>query len=102
MRARGILTVSVFLLAWVGVAVAAEMPPTAAADFFERRVRPVLAEHCYSCHGPAKQKSGLRLDSLAALLKGGDGGPVVRSGDPENSLLIHALRHDGPTKMPPK
>jgi hypothetical protein len=74
----------------------------AEAQFFESRVRPVLAEHCWACHGALKQKSGLRLDSRAALLKGGDGGPVVVAGDSDHSPLIQAIRHDGPIKMPPK
>jgi hypothetical protein len=98
-------TVSVCFLVWANAAAAAQAPPQATAaeaDFFEQRVRPVLTEHCHSCHGPAKQKSGLRLDSRTALLKGGDGGPVVRPGDPENSPLVQAVRYDGPTKMPPK
>ncbi len=70
--------------------------------FFEARIRPLLAEHCWSCHGPKKQKGGLRLDSRPALLEGGDSGPAVKPGDPAASLLIHAVRHEGATKMPPK
>src|SRR3954451_5943611 len=101
MRTAVALIACVFLLAGTGAAGAGEAPPATTAQFFERRVRPVLAEHCHSCHGPTKQKSGLRLDSLPALLKGGAGGPVVRPGDPENSSLVHVLRHDGPTMMPP-
>ena len=72
------------------------------AEFFEKQVRPILVEHCLSCHGSRKQMSGLRLDSRAALLQGGDNGPVVRPGDPEQSPLIHAIRHQGERKMPPK
>src|SRR5690349_8156421 len=45
-------------------------------EFFESRVRPVLIEHCVACHGPEKQKSGLRLDSARGLHAGGSGGPV--------------------------
>jgi hypothetical protein len=71
-------------------------------EFFESKVRPVLAEHCFSCHGPEKQRAGLRLDSKAAALHGGDDGPVLDPGHPEKSLLIKAIRHDGDTKMPPK
>src|SRR5207247_4950185 len=70
--------------------------------FFETRVRPVLAENCFTCHGPQKQKGGLRLDSAEAVRKGGDSGPVVKPGDPDNSLLIQAIRQSGPLKMPPK
>jgi hypothetical protein len=48
--------------------------------FFEKNVRPVLAEHCYSCHGAEKAKSGLRLDSREAVLRGTDAGKVVIAG----------------------
>ena len=72
------------------------------AEFFEARIRPILAEHCYSCHGPKKQQSGLRLDSREGLLKGADSGPVVVPGQPEESPLIEAIRHDRTIKMPPK
>ncbi len=71
-------------------------------DFFEARIRPVLVEKCRKCHGPDEPKFGLRLDSRAALLQGGDAGPVVTPGDPESSPLIEAVRHAGPVRMPPK
>lgn len=71
-------------------------------EFFEKRIRPVLVEHCFECHGPKKQKAGLRLDSRTALLRGSDGGPVVNPGDPDKSPLIQAIRHQGELKMPPK
>jgi hypothetical protein len=71
-------------------------------EFFESRVRPVLAEHCLRCHGPRKQRAGLRLDSRPAALKGGDNGPAVIPGDPANSLLLKAVRQEGDLKMPPK
>jgi hypothetical protein len=67
---------------------------------FEKHVRPVLLDHCIKCHGPKKQNGGLRLDSRAALLKGGGSGPAVVPGKPEDSLLIKAVRHDGELKMP--
>lgn len=71
--------------------------------FFEMRVRPLLAEHCYSCHGPDKQKAGLRLDSLEAIQKGSRHGAVVESGKPDGSLLITAVRRTDPDlQMPPK
>jgi mono/diheme cytochrome c family protein len=69
---------------------------------FEARVRPVLVENCFTCHGEKKQKGGLRLDSLGSLLKGSDSGPVLIAGEPEKSVLIHAIRQDGEVKMPPK
>ncbi len=66
--------------------------------FFETKVRPVLARHCYSCHGPEKQFSGLRVDSREALLQGGHRGAALRPGD-EASLLVRAIRHEG-LRMP--
>ncbi len=82
----------------------ADDPPVSAeqAEFFEKRIRPVLAEHCLSCHGEKKQEGGLRLDSRESLLKGSDGGPVVITGKPAESDLIEAVRQTGDIKMPPK
>ena len=71
-------------------------------EFFEKKIRPVLAEQCYSCHGPDKQKGELRLDSRDAVLKGADVGAVVVSGKPEESSLIKSIRHTGDSKMPGK
>ncbi len=71
------------------------------AEFFERHVRPVLAENCMSCHGGQKQKAGLRLDSKSGMLKGTDTGRVVVPGDPDASALIQAIRYQNDIKMPP-
>ncbi len=72
------------------------------ADFFERRIRPLFHDHCIECHGPEKQKAGLRLDSREAVLKGGESGPTVRLDQPRESLLLQAIRHTNPDlKMPP-
>ena len=67
-------------------------------EFFERKVRPVLVEHCYECHsaGAKKIKGGLMLDSRAGVIKGGDTGAAITPGDPEASLLIQAIRHADP------
>jgi hypothetical protein len=69
---------------------------------FESKIRPVLTGTCLNCHAGKKLKGGLRLDSRAALLKGGDSGPAIVPGDPDRSLLIQALRHThDEIKMPP-
>ena len=70
-------------------------------DFFESKVRPVLAEHCYSCHGAKKQQAGLRLDTADGLKKGTEEGPVVVPGDPEKSRLVAAVKRVGDYPMPP-
>ena len=73
------------------------------AEFFEKRVRPVLIERCESCHGPEKQKGGLRLDSRAAWQKGGETGPAIVPGKPEDSRLVKAINYGDPDlQMPPK
>ena len=82
--------------------------PTDAAgiEFFEKKVRPVLAEHCYECHSAGAKKGlkgGLALDSRAASRKGGDSGPAVVPGAPDESLLIEAVRFtDEALQMPPE
>src|ERR1700687_5950808 len=74
-----------------------------AVQFFEGKVRPVLAENCFKCHGDVKKPKGdLRLDSLGTMLTGGDQGPALVPGQPEKSLLIKAIRYDDKDlKMPP-
>ncbi|MFO0951315.1 MAG: PSD1 and planctomycete cytochrome C domain-containing protein [Isosphaeraceae bacterium] len=77
-------------------------PSAADVEFFEAKVRPILVENCLGCHGPTKQKGGLRLDSRTALLKGADTGEVVVPGDPEASALIQAVGYEGDNPMPPR
>jgi len=72
------------------------------AAFFESKVRPILVESCFKCHGSTKQEAGLRLDSREALLRGTDAGPVVVPGDPEASPLIEAIEYGAAIKMPPR
>ncbi|CAN5508770.1 PSD1 and planctomycete cytochrome C domain-containing protein [soil metagenome] len=69
--------------------------------FFETKIRPVLAQNCFGCHGKDAQLSGLRLDTREGFRKGGEKGAPVVMGDPEKSLMIHAVRYSGPLKMPP-
>ncbi len=72
-------------------------------DHFEKKIRPLLHASCIPCHGPEKTKAGLRLDSRAALLHGGDSGPAIKVGDPDASLLMKAIRQVDPDlAMPPK
>ncbi len=72
-------------------------------EFFESRIRPVLIEHCYECHGPdAKIAQGnLRLTSRLSMLEGGDSGPALIAGNPSESLILQAIRYQS-TQMPPK
>ena len=73
-----------------------------ADDFFESKIRPVLAETCFRCHGDARTSGGLRVDSRAKLVAGGESGPAIIPGDPEGSLLIQAIRRQADVSaMPP-
>jgi mono/diheme cytochrome c family protein len=81
---------------------AEEVDPKA-ATFFESKIRPLLVEQCHECHGEKKQKGGLRLDSLAGVLRGGESGPAVVPAAPQKSLLIKAVSYkDNDLQMPPK
>jgi uncharacterized protein DUF1553/uncharacterized protein DUF1549/cytochrome c len=90
------------LLTWVAFVTPLHGQDRVGEEFFEKRIRPILAENCFSCHGPKKQKAGLRLDNPDSYFKGGESGAVVVKGQPERSLLIQAVRQTGDLKMPPK
>jgi hypothetical protein len=71
-------------------------------EYFESRVRPILVDRCFKCHAEKKQSNGLRLDSREAALKGGDSGPAVVAGKPDESLLVQAVAQThAELKMPP-
>ena len=72
---------------------------TVTADFFESRIRPILANNCFGCH-TSSALGGLRVDSLQALLKGGASGTALVPGDPVKSPLIQAVLQTGDLKMP--
>jgi hypothetical protein len=73
-----------------------------AVEFFETRIRPILSERCFECHAAEKQKGNLRLDSLSGILQGGDSGPAIVAGKPEESLLAQVVGYAFDIKMPPK
>lgn len=72
-----------------------------AAEFFETKIRPLLVNNCISCHGPNKQRGGLRLDSKARLLEGVESGPIIVGKDPAKSRLIQVVHYTADIKMPP-
>ena len=111
---RGALLISVSLLltitSWT-LSVEAQVKPASAPvdsagmEFFEKKIRPILVQHCYSCHSQSAKvaKGNLALDQRSAMMKGGAGGAAVVPGDPDKSRLIEAVRytHAG-IQMPPK
>jgi len=95
---RASLFIVLFLLT-SSVGRSADLLP-AEEELFERYVRPVLSAHCIGCHGISKQENGLDVASLQSLLRGGDSGPAIVPGKPEESLLMEALRYES-FEMPP-
>src|SRR3954471_6211668 len=89
-------------LAWAVGACAADPPPEQ-VEFFEKKIRPVLVEQCYQCHSVKadKVRGGLVLDTRDGLLRGGESGPAVVPGKPNESLLFKAIRYED-HEMPPK
>jgi cytochrome c553 len=72
-------------------------------EFFESKIRPILASECYECHGAEKQKGGLRLDFKGGWEQGGDSGTSILPGNPRESLFLKSVRHEEPDlKMPSK
>src|SRR5277367_4671524 len=83
---------------WLSLSMAAPMLAQISSEqteFFEKKIRPVLAEKCYACHGPnlAKPMGGLRLDTRDGARKGGDSGPAIAPGDPDSSVLVKAISY---------
>ncbi len=83
------------------VSAAAAAGELSGEDHFERKVRPLLVQHCHSCHAKGQKKGNLSLADRAGLLAGGDSGAVVVLEKPEESLLIQAVEHRAGTNMPP-
>ena len=89
------------LLVCLTAALASEAEP-ASLEFFEKEIRPLLANHCYECHSAetATPFAGLRLDRRDDLIKGGVSGPAIVPGKPDESPLIHRVQ-GRPALMPP-
>jgi mono/diheme cytochrome c family protein len=105
LRALSAWNIALVLLATTWLRAAAAVPTTEQVEVFEARIRPIFADHCYQCHSEKaeKLKGELRLDSPAAILKGGKSGPIIIPNQPDASLLIRAVRYTNPDlKMPPK
>ena len=110
--AESLRRVGGWLLIWTGLlgmtALGEPAAPTpdqeaARVDFFEKKIRPLLSDHCYACHSAeTKPAGGLRVDDRNGLLGGGDTGPAVVPGHPEKSLILERIHHSDPKKRMPK
>ncbi len=106
-RPRLVGSLTLALLAVSPAIASAQVTPrddAAKVEFFEKKVRPLLVDNCYSCHSAdTNSKGGLRVDDRNGLLNGGNGGAAIVPGQPEDSLLIQAILYtDDTLKMPPK
>lgn len=92
----------IFIVGWTPNCIAQDLTPEQAA-FFESKIRPVLIKECFGCHSDktGKIRGGLRLDTRQLMLVGGESGPVIVPGKPNESLLLKSMIHDG-LAMPPK
>jgi hypothetical protein len=96
------MTVTAILFAVASLSVHARADDPGATEFFEKSIRPILAEKCQKCHGGARTRGGLSLAGRAMVLKGGDSGPAAVPGKPRESLIIAAVEQHGELKMPPE
>ena len=95
-----LVTALALVVPLAGGTAGAETDPNS-PKWFEEQIRPILASHCLSCHGPSKQESNLRLDTRSAILAGGDSGPAIVPHKPDESSLIEALKYES-FEMPPE
>ena len=98
-RTAEITLLAAILLSWsfgVDVARGEDAPTRPQLEFFEKKVRPLLVQHCYECHSVKSKKiqAGLVLDSRDGLLRGGDSGAALVPGDVDGSSLIEAVRYE--------
>ncbi|MEM6472528.1 MAG: DUF1549 domain-containing protein, partial [Planctomycetota bacterium] len=95
------LTFSIFALSSLPATVRGDQAAAKKQAYFENNIRPLLAKHCFECHNATKQEGGVRLDFRQAMLTGGDSGPTIVPGKPEESLLIEVVRYES-LEMPPE
>jgi hypothetical protein len=100
LRAVFIASLAAALLQAASLSAATPEPSPDQVKFFEEKVRPILAENCYKCHGSDEQKGNLRLDLRAMALAGGESGEVIVPGRPDKSLLVEAVKWES-LEMPP-
>src|SRR3954470_18581227 len=105
LRAASVIVAALPLAAQIAAEARQTAPPASSpvqsSEYFESSIRPVLAANCYDCHTDERM-GGLRVDSREGLLKGGRSGPAIVPGDPENSLLILAVRQTRDSLKMPK
>ena len=99
-----LLFASVFGHAAVSSAAVSQQISSEHLQFFENKIRPILATNCLECHSAdkGKIKGGLNLDSKPDWVKGGESGALIKEGDVKGSTLIKAVTWEDDLQMPPK
>ena len=104
LSAAGAAAIAVVLSLSSSIPIAAQTADNPA--FYTQRVRPILLRNCGKCHFNMNHKGGLAMDNKALLMKGGRDGAVIVPGNPDKSLLVRLMKHQGPANspkpMPPK
>ena len=101
-RCSTFLIAAIFVAVMAEAAVCDEVTSPARLEFFEKKVRPLLVQHCYECHSAKVIKGGLRLDSAKGWQSGSDSGAVIVPNEPDSSRLIEAVRYSNEDlQMPP-
>ena len=101
MSGRSFLWVVWLILIGMSLQGTAQEKTSEAERLFESKIRPLLIDRCFKCHAESKAKGGLRLDSRDLSLKGGETGPAIVPGKPDESLLVKAVNHQNGLAMPP-
>jgi hypothetical protein len=101
LKLRSFLLLALLLVCGGRLAAARPQANAEKNEFFESKIRPLLSSKCFACHGSEMQMAKLNLSTAADFFKGGESGPVVVKGEPENSRLINAVNYQGQIKMPP-
>jgi hypothetical protein len=83
------------------VAVLALLFAASPENYFDKKVAPILTRRCLPCHNNQLNNANVSFQDRATLLKGGPRGPAVVPGDPDKSMMIEALKHEGQVRMPP-
>lgn len=104
MMQRALIVLVGGLIGWLGLMSFSAARGAEQYEQFERKIRPLLSQHCYECHSAQAKTvhAGLRLDSAEGVKRGGDSGPVLVPGQPESSLLIDVVQYEGDIAMPPQ
>jgi mono/diheme cytochrome c family protein len=80
--------------------VAGSTTDASTAEFYTGHVKPIFQKHCFRCHAGMNRRGGLSMATRAGIMKGGKTGPDIVPGDPDASLMVRLIRHQGPDKDP--